>query len=229
MINGKQFYHLREKKQKQKKQSQECNLEQVWPSAATMSQRTRAHTHTPQKHCKHTFHKTLGRYKVNHSTIKTAYSTPHYRRSQSDDGVYTGDVPKNTCCGAATYLQSPPMRGSSSRKHWCHDFFFFFFLKSQKEAVQSKISGYGELFTRQAASSFFSKGEILSQHCYSKFNRKTAVSQGVVMVSKCAETDNAWQNTEATCLKKVTILILKLIVKIKKQWHLRKYIFNSYC
>lgn len=97
-------------------------------------------------------------------------------------------------------------------------FFFDFFFKSQKEAVQSKISGYGELFTRQAASSFFSRGEILSQHCYSKFNRKTAVSQGVVMVSKCAETDNAWQNTEATCLKRVTILILKLIVKIKKQW-----------
>lgn len=97
-------------------------------------------------------------------------------------------------------------------------FFLFFFFKSQKEAVQSKISGYGELFTRQAASSFFSRGEILSQHCYSKFNRKTAVSQGVVMVSKCAETDNAWQNTEATCLKRVTILILKLIVKIKKQW-----------
>lgn len=94
-------------------------------SSHNVTAHTRTHTHTPQKHCKHTFHKTLGRYKVNHSTIKTAYSTPHYRRSQSDDGVYTGDVPKNTCCGAATYLQSPPMRGSSSRKHWCHDFFFF--------------------------------------------------------------------------------------------------------
>lgn len=34
---------------------------------------------------------------------------------------------------------------------------------------------------------FFLSSENLSQHCYSKFNRNTAVSQGVVMVSKCAE------------------------------------------
>lgn len=123
----KQFYHLG---RKTKEYPRTCKADRQPHSHNT-------HTHTHTHILAHTGHKTpQSTHSTKHETStnsslcddKTAYSTPHYRRSQSVDGVHPGGEESFQRTLAVKQQpgvsRRPPVGGSSPRKNT--DFMIFF-------------------------------------------------------------------------------------------------------
>lgn len=113
---------------------------------------THAHTTGHTKHHKATTQRHIRRAHTHPFDDKTAYSTPHDRRSHSSVSGWRSPgrrrrfISKNTCCEAAAGCQqSPPAGGSSPPPLKNTDYMILFFQTLQKEAVQSRSSGCREL------------------------------------------------------------------------------------
>lgn len=154
------------------------------------------------KHHKQTLYETSDEHKLLCLTIKLHTVQPHERisslsqwmASTREEKKKKNHVKEHLLWSSSRVSKSPPAGRSSSwnfkekpkKKNPLILWFFVFFT-----AARSWISGCWELSlkakTRAASSFFFLRWEILSQHCYSQFDRRAAASRGAATESTCAQ------------------------------------------
>lgn len=114
---------------------------------------------------------------------KTAYSTPHYRRSQSVDGVHPGGEESFQRTLAVKQQpgvsRRPPVGGSSPRKNT--DFMIFFLNVTERSCSILDQWLLRTVPQGKEESRFFSFISTERLWVSSEFDLETAASQGVVM------------------------------------------------